>query len=200
MGDTLMDFYHGSVQKGLSVLKPFASEHNNLQEPCVYLTTNKQLALHYIWDVNRLPIKMPMLDIRKDGVLVFQEMFSGALKYFYNGLSGYVYHCTGTYELNSSIGVSSCAISKDDVEIKDSEFIADVYERIIEYGKYGTFIYEKFEDLPRYRHDIIRGHIMRLIKENNCLDNQNSPFSKLCIEKYPKYWKEAEVLEKNNLL
>jgi len=106
-----MDFYHGTTVGGLTELKPFNSQRSNLNESCVYLTNNKQLALHYIWDLSRCPMKSPMLDIRKDGTLVFQEMFSGALEFFYKGLSGYIYHCVGDYETSDEIGVIDCAKS-----------------------------------------------------------------------------------------
>jgi len=62
------------------------------------MTSSKQLAAHYIWPTEKYEIKSPMLDIRPDGTLVFQEMFSGALEYFYKGLSGWIYHCEGDYE------------------------------------------------------------------------------------------------------
>jgi hypothetical protein len=194
-----MDFYHGSVVKELTVLKPFDSGRNNINEPCVYLTLNKQMALHYIWDVNRFPAKIPLLDVRKDGVLVFQEMWSGALEYLYKGLSGCIYHCIGSYELITSNGVHSRAISKNEVEIKDYEFIGDVYEQIIEYEKYGLYIVEKYEELPQYKHDAIRGWVMRWIKSTNCIRDKDSFYSKFYQDRYPTYWKEAEVLAEYNL-
>lgn len=78
-----MEYFHGSIQKGLTELKPNASRFTNVKQPLVYLTTSRQLALHYIWDMERIGVRMPMLDIREDGTIVFQEMFSGALEYFY---------------------------------------------------------------------------------------------------------------------
>ncbi|MCL2363750.1 MAG: hypothetical protein FWC71_03700 [Defluviitaleaceae bacterium] len=72
-----MEYYHGSSVLGLTELKPYASLYSNLQEAVVYLTTGKQLALHYIWDDKRVGVKWPMLHIRDDGVLVFQEMGHG---------------------------------------------------------------------------------------------------------------------------
>ena len=68
----------------------------------------------------------------------------------------------------------------------------------MEYEKYGMFIREKYEDLPRWRHDIIRGWVMPAIKD--VLTNPNHPEYKLMQDRYPKYWKEAEVLHKNGLL
>ncbi len=84
-----MDYYHGSVIPHLTELRPFEGKENNLKKPCVYLTTNPQLAIHYIRDKSRLWIS-PTLDVREDGVLVYQEMFSNALEYMYKGISGYV--------------------------------------------------------------------------------------------------------------
>ena len=195
-----MDFYHGTTVEGLTELRPFNSKHSNLNESCVYLTSNKQLALHYIWDLSRCPTKSPMLDIRKDGTLVFQEMFSGALAFFYKGLSGYIYHCIGDYEINDKIGVIECAKSNAPVPIMDYEYIDDVYERIMAYEREGKFIYEKFDSLPQYRHDIIRGIIVRNIKRDALLTNPDTPEARFVQEKYPTYWKETEVLSRHGLL
>ena len=70
-----MKFYHGSMIKGLKELRPHLPVGAHIQEPLVYLTSSRQLALHYIWDTERLGVKMPMIHIREDGVFVFQEMF-----------------------------------------------------------------------------------------------------------------------------
>lgn len=195
-----MEYFHGSIVKGLSELKPNASEYSNLKEPVVYLTTSRQLALHYIWDEKRIGVKMPMLDIRKDGTLVFQEMFSGALEYFYRGVSGYIYRCIGDYEINTDTGVNTCATSKTPVPVVDFEYIEDVYERILSYGDKGTFIYERYEDLPQWRMDVIRGHIIRFIKRNNLVDNPSHPGCRFIQEKFPQYWKEAKALNDCGLL
>ena len=69
-----MKYYHGSAKPGLTCLIPSSSWYANLSGPTVYLATNRQLALHYIWDMERIGVKMPMPDIRPDGVLVFQEI------------------------------------------------------------------------------------------------------------------------------
>lgn len=195
-----MEYFHGTMVKGLSELKPNASPFSNLREPVVYLTTNRQLALHYIWDMKRIGVKMPMLDIRKDGILVFQEMFSGALEYFYKGVSGYIYRCIGDYEINSDVGVNTCATSRAAVPVTDFEYIEDVYESIIGYGDKGTFIYEKYEDLPQWRIDVIRGHIIRFIKRNNLLNDTAHPGYRFIQEKFPQYWREAQVLNDYELL
>ena len=193
-----MDFYHGTIVGGITELHPYVGA--NLAEPCVYLTTSKQLALHYILDKKSRIGSSPMLNIGKDGILTFQPMFSGALEYLYKGLSGYLYHCTGSYPLYAESGVRTCAISTEPVAVKDVEFIEDVYEHIIEYAKYGTLIIEKYEELPRYRHDLIRGHVVRGIKNEKLLENPESPVARHYQEKWPKYWDEAKVLFQYDLL
>jgi hypothetical protein len=195
-----MDYYHGTTYEGLTELKPFSSPYSNLKEAVVYLTTTKQLALHYIWNYSRVGIKWPMLDVRPNGILVFQEMFSGALEYLYKGLSGYIYHCVGDYKINHNVGVPACITSSEPVPVIDCEYIDDVYEKIMEYEKEGRFIYEKYEDLPQYRHDIIRGIIYRCIKRDNLLEDSAHPCNKFFQEKFTQYWEEAKVLHNNNLL
>lgn len=47
-GGAKMEYFHGTIVKGLSELKPKASPFSNLKAPVVYLMTNRQLALHYV--------------------------------------------------------------------------------------------------------------------------------------------------------
>jgi hypothetical protein len=195
-----MIFYHGSSVGGLTELRPFAKPWSNLKEPLVYMTSSKQLAAHYIWNTEQYPIKSPMLDIRPDGTLVFQEMFSGALAYFYKGLSGWIYRCDGEYAYNQEVGVFTTATSALPVPVASAEFIEDVYEHIMSHAEQGKFIYERFEELRPYRHDIIRGIIYRGIKKDDLFNNPTHPNYKFTQEKYPQYWNEAKVLYEHGLL
>lgn len=194
-----MKYYHGSTAKGLTELRPHVSPYTTIQEPRVYLTTSRQLALHYIWDSQRFgDIKMPMLDIRDDGILVFQEMFSDALRYLYQGVSGYIYQCEGEFPCNPSVPTS--ATSDTVVEVVDCEYIDDVYEHILQFEKEGKLIYQHYEDLPQWRIDVIRGHIIRFIKRNNLVTDENHTSRRFIIDRFPKYWAEAQVLHAHNLL
>ena len=193
-----MKYYHGSTLKGLTELRPHLSAGAHSQESRVYLTTSRQLALHYIWDTQRLGVKMPMLDIRKDGTLVFQEMFSGALEYLYKGVSGYIYHCEGDFPADPAVPTS--VITDAVVPIFDCEYIDDVYEHILQYEAQGKFVYEHYEDLPQWRIDVIRGQILRFIKRNDLIIETKHPSRKFIMEKFPQYWAEAQVLHDHNLL
>ncbi len=155
-----MDYYHGSIVPNLTELKPFMNPGNNLKKPCVYLTSNSQLAVHYIRDKSRLWMS-PTLDVREDGVLVYQEMFANALEYMYRGVSGYVYRISGDYDINTVPGVRFAAISDEIVSILDYEYIPDVYKTILSYADSGKFIYEHYEDLSEQRHNIIRKWVLK---------------------------------------
>ena len=193
-----MKYYHGSTIGGLTELQPHLPVGAHLQQPRVYLTTSKQLALHYIWDTRRFGVKMPMLKIQEDGPLIFQEMFSGALEYFYKGVSGYIYHCEGDYPADATVPTSVTADAA--VPVVDCEFIDDVYQHILEYEKQGKFIYEHYEDLPQWRIDVIRGHIIRFIKRNDLIAAHDHSSRKFIAEKFPQIWAEAEVLKEHGLL
>ena len=192
-----MTYYHGSIAEGLAELRPFASPYAAQPGERVYLTARRQVALFYIWDFYKLPIRTPMIDIREDKV-VFQEMYSGALASFYRGLSGFVYQCEGDFE--ELPGLASCAFSRSAVPVTGVEAIGDVYEEILSYEKEGAFVYERYEELPDWRHDVIRGHVMREIRREDLLRRSDHPHAALFREKYPKYWKEAEVLDRHGLL
>jgi len=193
-----MDYYHGTTIANLNELKPFASEKSNLSESCVYLSTSRQVALFYIWDYEKDPIRRMMMDVRENHI-IFQEMFSGALERFYKGTSGYIYHCVGDYEMSESHGVKTCAISKEPVPVTGVEYITDVYDEIMKYEKQGMFTYDKYVNRSQTTHWIIRGWVMKWIKEDDLLNNPSHPSSKLYKEVYPKYWKEAEVLYEHGL-
>ncbi len=195
-----MAFYHGSSVGGLVELQPFAKPWSNIKQPLVYMTSSKQLAAHYIWNTEKYQIKSPMLDIRPDGTLIFQEMFSGALEYFYKGLSGWIYECEGDFQYDNDVGVFTTATSSKPVAVKSVEFIEDVYEHIMSYAEIEKFVYEKFENLRPYRYDIIRGIIYRSIKKDDLFSNTTHPNYVFYQDKYPNYWKEAKVLYENGLL
>ncbi len=97
-------------------------------------------------------------------------------------------------------GVFTCATSKAPVPIADAEFVSDVYERIVSYEKQGTFIYERYEDLPLWRHDVIRGHVIRGIQRGNWLADTSSVEYQFYQAKWPKYLREAEVLRAHGLM
>ena len=196
-----MKFYHGSIIHGLTELHPHLPAGAYLQEPRVYLTTCRQLALHYIWDSQRLgDVKMPMLDVRKDGTIVFQEMFSGALAYLYKGVSGYIYHCEGDYSDDSVPYAPFNVTVSSTVPISECEYIDDVYEHILQYEKQGKFIYEHYEDLPQWRIDLIRGQILRRIKVYNLLEDSAHSSRDFVSKNFPRYWEEAKVLHEHDLL
>ena len=141
-----MKFYHGSMIKGLTQLQPHLPVGAHSQKPLVYLTTSHQLALHYIWDTERLGVKMPMLDIRKDGTFVFQEMFSGALEYFYKGVSGYIYSAENVTSAESMKDIPFAATSTEPVSVDACEYVPDAYEALKEAADKGLIVIKKYSE------------------------------------------------------
>ena len=184
----MVDYYHGTQVGGLTELKPFASAGSNLKESVVYLSTKRQIALHYASNYRRLPFSSPMLNIQEDKI-IFQEMYSGALKLSCKSVSGWIYRCIGDYEMSENHGVKTCAISYNPVPVADVEYVEDIYDEIMKYEELGKFVYEKYENLPQWRLDIIRGHFIRAIKKEDLLNNSQHPLYSLFQEKFPKYWR-----------
>jgi hypothetical protein len=131
------------------------------------------------------------LDIREDGVLVYQEMFSDALEYMYKGVSGYVYRISGDYGIDTVPGVRFAAVSDEPVPIIDSKFIPDVYDAILSFTDDGKFIYERYEDLPQWRHDKIREWVLKWINDGDWISKPRKPMARFYQEKWPEYWLEA---------
>ncbi len=84
-----MKLYHGSPVGGIAALTPHLSTH---QKPYVYLTHLPELAVIYAHNPFAPPNGMFSYYV-KDGVLHYDEYFSGQLAEFYRGFSGYIYTC-----------------------------------------------------------------------------------------------------------
>lgn len=195
-----MKLYYGSTVEGLKELCPHIPIGAHSPKPLVYLSPTRQLALHFIWDTQRLGVKMPMLDIRKDGTVVFQEMFSSALEYLYKGVSGYIYTCEADYQPGEDF-LSQCSIAVDtEITVTDCEYIDDVYKHILRYADQGKLIYEHYEDLPQWRLDLIRGQVLRRIKRYDLINDAAHPSRNFIRDNFPQYWAEAKVLSKYSLL
>ena len=106
----------------------------------------------------------------------------------------------GEYEHENDSGVHTCAISKEPVPVADFEFIEDVYSEILLYERQGKFLYERYENLPQWRHDIICGHVVRAIKNGGWFNAKDSDKYRLYLVQWPQYMEEAEVLNQHGLL
>ncbi|MDR0948538.1 MAG: hypothetical protein LBM69_03360 [Lachnospiraceae bacterium] len=107
----------------------------------------------------------------------------------------------GDYKLNPSAGVVTTATSDTPVPVSDFEFIPDVYTTILSYAEEGKFIRERYEDLPNYRRDIIRGYVYRWVAGNKAYVNDpNDEGYRFYSTHYTEFWREAKVLHENGLL
>ena len=195
-----MKLYYGSTVEGLKELRPHIPLGAHSPKPLVYLSPTRQLALHFIWDTQRLGVKMPMLEIRKDGTVVFQEMFSGALEYLYKGVGGYIYTCEADYEPSEDFLSQSSIAVDTEVVFTGCEHIEDVYKHILQYADQGKMICERYENLPQWRIDLIRGQILRRIKRYDLINDAGHPSRNFIKNSFPQYWAEAKILSEHGLL
>jgi ribosomal protein S18 acetylase RimI-like enzyme len=122
--------YHGTTKTGLTVLVPFASPHSERQDACVYLATQKAIALLHIWDK---PYRWVKFNYAKDGKIIYLESYPGALEAFYGGVSGSIYTCEGKYKRYAK----NIVIAHTPVPVLEEDYVPDSLERILEYERQG---------------------------------------------------------------
>lgn len=183
-----MKYYHGTTVGGLKILKPFASPFSNLKQACVYLSTNKQLSLVYIWNK---PFMWMTFELREDGLPIYNESFPNSLKEFYDGVKGYIYTCDGDYSKNNKTGIRCAAVSEKPVPIIDCEVVENAYEKFLEYEKEGSIIINRFESLTQEQHESNKKMVLGAIKGLNLLDGTH-PLSSFVNEKFPELWMQSK--------
>lgn len=113
----------------------------------------------------------------------------------YNGISGYVYRVSGDYGIDAVPGVRFAAISEVPVLVIDCEYIPDVYRAILSFEDKGKFVYEHYEDLPKWRHDKIREWVLKWIMDGDWISKLDEPMAQFYRDKWPEYWQEAEKIK-----
>ena len=186
-----MTAYHGSAVCGLRTLTPYANPHSNLKYPCVYLSTNKALASIYIWNK---PYKWMTFVIREDGMPVYEESFRGGLREFYSGVKGCIYTCEGEFETDENTAIRHAVISREPVEIVDTDPVEDAYERILQYERDGQLVIHRFEDLTEAQRRSDRSMILGAIRRLELLKGEH-PLSGFVSETFPELWEEALAQE-----
>ena len=119
--------YHGSKTRGIKTLRLFSSPHSNLQDSCIYLSSGEAVAALYIWNK---PYKWLTYDLDSDGTPVYTESFKDSLRYFYEGVSGFIYTCRGDFEQVETVGIRCAYISRQPVEISSAVETDDAYSLI----------------------------------------------------------------------
>lgn len=181
-----MTVYHGTVVKGLTTLRPFASPHSNLDYPCVYLSTDKALASIYIW---KHPFKWMTFEIGADGVPVYNESFKDSLRIFYSGVEGVIYTCSGEFGRDQNTGIRHAVVSRDPVRVDTADEVPDAYKRILRYEAEGRLRIRRYEELTEGERRRVRNMVRGAIRRLDLLRGEH-PLSGFVSATFPEWWEE----------
>lgn len=188
-----MRLYHGSFYSNLIVLEPNSRFHDDPTKKVVYLTENKAYSLFYIWDAkhNNLNTKYVTCWIKND-IVHYEEQFSDQLFKLYNGVSGYVYYFDNLQCIKAK-EPQMWAIEKP-VKVNSCEFIANVYDKILEYEKNGKIVVHRYNELTENERKKIDEKMAKYIKEK-CFADMNREKTQFIRSNLVNAWKLAENMK-----
>lgn len=138
-----MTLYHGSDVPGLTVLKPFTSNHGT---PYVYLTDHPTLALLYAFNAVGRPGGFFTYWFDKQGQLIYDEYFPDQLRTMYQGKSGWVYEAQAE-DLPQLDKMPWVYLSASPAAVTNAAFIPDLYEALTQAAADGRLVWNRYDDL-----------------------------------------------------
>lgn len=133
------NFYHGSDIAGIRQLEVRSRLHNS-DEKVVYLTDKIPYALIYIWDKEHNGCRRKHVTAWiKDGVTFYEEQFPDQLKTYYQGVAGTLYIVSDNSTIKPMEKRDNLFYCTQNVPVAQEEYIADVYERLLECERAGEF-------------------------------------------------------------
>lgn len=189
-----MIYYHGSIVPNLKTLQPFNHPYSNSDRRCVYLTSNKQLAIFYLW-VRRF--MWLTYEINENNIPVYTETFQNNLEEFYNDVKGYIYSCEVSDDVENESGIKTAITIYDEVPIKSCECINNAYEKILEYEKEGSLILRRFKTLTSEELEKNTRMIKGAIKGLDLLAYKH-PLSGFVEKKFPDIWQLEKKLKESS--
>jgi len=129
-------------------------------------------------------------EIPDDGVPVYNESFENGLSEFYGGVKGCIYKCDGDFETDGNTNIKCAVVSRKHVRVVEADAVEDAYERILQYGKDGSLIVNRYENLTDEQRRRDRNMVLYAIKKYNLLEGLH-PMSGFVQEKFPSVWDEA---------
>lgn len=149
-----MKLYHGTCTAGIGTLEARSVLHGT-QKRVVYLTDCPAYALLYIWDGEKHRYSRKYVTAWvKDGVAHYEEQFSGQLRAFYQGVSGWLY----TVEAASAEAVGSregLFSVEGSAPVAKAEFIPDVYEELLRREQAGQLVVLRHDEQPQLRREAL---------------------------------------------
>lgn len=174
-----MKYYHGTNVKELKQLIPNFKTNNTIKKPVIYFTTNKVLALFYIW--NR-PYKYVTCSTNQYEIIEYIEEFPNQLYDFYNNNHGSIYECEEENGIIHESHIKGVYVSTVPVEIKNETIIVNAYKEILKEEQLGNIIIRRYDTLTmeektKFKKNRIRSiHMQKLLKPNEQLQESMALF------------------------
>lgn len=179
-------YYHGSPIGGIECLLPNATTFRNDGEPNVYLSSNKAHAVLYAAKCHMYPYGFD----KDSGLPKYHENFEGCLKEFYSDKCGYIY----TVKENRSIvpleGIRYGYLTRKRVRVESSEFIEDVYKKLLEYEKNGNIIIIRFKDMSDKMREISHKQITEILAKEAVFSSAED-YPMFLKKRFPDAWKDV---------
>lgn len=184
-----MYLYHGSHIQNIEKLIANSKQHNGNEDKVVYLTSNYAYSLFYIWDsVKNYRTKKYITTYIKDRIVYYEEQFPNQFYEFYNNVKGYVYYVEKSDKfLNGS--EESFYISNNDIDVIKSDYIDNVYKKILEYVDKGLVKILYFNEQSEQRQNYLIEMIVTVILKKQLIGSNNEDelfFKKYFSEAYSK--------------
>ena len=184
-------FYHGSSVKGLTMLKPFVSEH---KQPYIYFSTNPVVALLYTVRPVEKPFNWYPYGFDSDGTVVYSEYYPGAFSDVYKGKSGYLYECDDIENTENPTNINSAFTCNEPVEIDRMSEIDDIYDEFMKYKSQGLFKIKCFDDISSKELSFVRDYLSNLIIKHDLHSKPDLDISRMIQDHFKDIWETTCIL------
>ena len=176
-----MILYHASPTPGLTVLKPSVTEFFGKPRQ-VCLTSLKPMALMY--GVKRFEYTY---GYAKDGGLVYEEYFPGALEESYGGKSASLYVCSWREDM-AAASIPNEYATPEEVPVEEEILIPDLLEALLAEERSGTLKIVRWAELPDAKREWIVKVETEEILSAGLAAEPDAPRARYMREKYPESW------------
>lgn len=186
--------YHASSIPGIEILNAVSPLHGEAGAKVVYLTENLPYSLFYIWDAehNKKPGKHVTCRLQ-DGIVYYEEQFSGQLRAFYEGVSGYVYATDVCEDAAPMPERESMWFSRQNVPVSKTLFIEDVYAEIMKYASLGQIRIIPFHEVSPEWIRQLYDHMVQQIIDSGWLQQPECPDAVFYRTFFPSVWESASL-------
>ncbi len=155
-----MKLYHGSDTSGITLLRPFLSNHG---KPYVYFTDSEVLATVYAHSPVSRPNCFHTYRFREDGVLCYDEYFENQLEEIYAGQTGYVYECEGDFPKMERM--PWIYLAQQEVTVCKCTEIPDIYSQLLQYENEGRLVIQRWHTVSERQRRIWRKVVRDSLQE-----------------------------------